>query len=141
MIDQLVKDNALKEPYLIGIGDKAEQIAQAFEDRQQTTQQTLEALRRLIAEIRQAQNEKDETELSPESFAVYWLLKKDGIKGASAVATVAGDAFEKYPHWQTSSHQEQEVRKAFYKALIEAGVDGVVDVAKTILKMLKRATQ
>jgi len=141
VIDQLVKDNALKEPYLIGIGDKAEQITQAFEDRQQTTQQTLEALRRLIAEIRQAQNEKDETELSPESFAVYWLLKKDGIKGASAVATVAGDAFEKYPHWQTSSHQEQEVRKAFYKALIDAGVDGVVDVAKTILKMLKRATQ
>ena len=63
------------------------------------------------------------------------------ITGASTVATAAGDAFEKYPHWQTSSHQEQEVRRAFYKSLIDAGVDGVSGVAKTILKMLKRATQ
>ena len=46
-----------------------------------------------------------------------------------------------YPHWQTSSHQEQEVRKSFYKALINAGVQGVVDVAQGILKMLRRATQ
>jgi hypothetical protein len=32
------------------------------------------------------------------------------------------------------------VRKAFYKALINAGVQGVVDVAQGILRMLRRAT-
>ena len=49
----------------------------------------------------------------------------------------AAEAFEQNPHWQSSSHQEQEVRKSFYKALISAGVDGVVEVAQNILKMLK----
>lgn len=140
-IEQLAGQEGIKEPYLLGIGDKAEQIAQAFEDRQKTTQETLEELRKLIQEILQARKERDDSELSAESFAVYWLLKKEGIEQADAVAKAAGDAFKQYPHWQTSSHQEQEVRKSFYKALINAGVQGVVDVAQDILKMLRRATQ
>jgi type I restriction enzyme, R subunit len=128
-IDQLTGQEANREPYLLSIRDKAEAIAQAFEDRQTTTQDTLEQLRRLIREITEARQERDATNYSAESFAVYWLLKKDGITQAEAVAKAAGEAFEQYPHWQTSSHQEQEVRKAFYKALINAGVQGVVDVA------------
>jgi len=141
VIEQLVSKEGGHEPYLIGIGDKAEQIAQAFEDRQKTTVETLEELRRLIQEINRARAERKEAELSPESFAVYWLLKKEGVTQADTVAKEAGKAFEKYPHWQTSSHQEQEVRKAFYKALINAGVQGVVELAQGILKMLRRATR
>lgn len=57
------------------------------------------------------------------------------------MAKAAGEAFEQYPHWQTSSHQEQEVRKSFYKALINARVEGVVDMAQGILRMLRRATE
>jgi hypothetical protein len=73
---------------------------------------------------------------------VYWLLKRDGVEQASQVARAVGEAFEQYPHWQTSSHQEREVRKSFYKALIDAGiVDGIVDIAQKILRMLRRASQ
>jgi type I restriction enzyme R subunit len=140
-IDQLTGQEACREPYLVSIGDKAEQIAQAFEDRQQTSQATLDELRKLIEEVRQARQERDASQLPPDSFAVYWLLHRDGVKKADEVAKAAGAAFEQYPHWQTSSHQEQEVRKSFYKALINAGVESVVDVAQSILKMLRRATQ
>jgi type I restriction enzyme R subunit len=138
-IDQLTNEEGNKEPYLISIGDKAEQIAQAFEDRQQTTQTTLQGLRELIDEITQARQDREATELSPEAFAVFWLLKKEGVEKADEVAKAAAQAFEQYPHWQTSTHQEQEVRRAFYKALITAGVDGVVELAQNILKMLRRA--
>jgi hypothetical protein len=48
-------------------------------------------------------------------------------------------ASEQYPHWQTSGHQEQEVRKAIYNALINANVEGVIEVTNGILKMLRRA--
>jgi type I restriction enzyme R subunit len=73
-----------------------------------------------------------------EAFAVYWLLRHDGVQQADAVARETERAFADYPHWQTSSHQEQELR-SFYKALITAGVDGVVDLAQHILNMLRRA--
>ena len=85
----------------------------------------------------EARKQREATELSPESFAVFWLLKQQGVEKADDVAKAAAEAFEQNPHWQSSSHQEQEVRKSFYKALISAGVDGVVEVAQNILKMLK----
>jgi type I restriction enzyme R subunit len=138
-IEQLGATEALREPYLISIADRAQQIAEAFEARQQTTEQALAALLKLYKEVGEARKERDAMKLSPESFAVYWLLKHDGVGQADAVAREAEQAFESCPHWQTSSHQEQELRKSFYKALISAGVDGVVDVAQRILNMLRRA--
>ncbi|MCB9924872.1 MAG: HsdR family type I site-specific deoxyribonuclease [Planctomycetaceae bacterium] len=136
-IDQLTREEANKEPYLLSIGEKAEQIAAAFEDRQQNTKDTLSGLEKLIQEYMEARKQREATELSPESFAVFWLLKQQGVEKADDVAKAAAEAFEQNPHWQSSSHQEQEVRKSFYKALISAGVDGVVEVAQNILKMLK----
>jgi type I restriction enzyme R subunit len=138
-IHQLSTTSAGQEPYLISIGDKAGEIAEAFETRQQTTEQTLQSLLELAEQVRKARQERDATKLSPESFAVYWLLKHDGVEQADSVARQAEQAFEAYPHWQTSSHQEQELRRSFYKALITAGVDGVVDVAQRILNMLRRS--
>jgi type I restriction enzyme R subunit len=136
-IDQLTREEANKEPYLLSIGEKAEQIAAAFEDRQQNTKDTLSGLEKLIQEYMEARKQREATELSPESFAVFWLLKQQGVEKADDVAKAAAEAFEQNPHWQSSSHQEQEVRKSFYKALITAEVDGVVEVAQNILKMLK----
>jgi type I restriction enzyme, R subunit len=138
-IHQLATVNAGQEPYLVSIGDKAEQIAGAFEGRQQTTEQTLRSLLELTEQVKKARQERDATKLLPESFAVYWLLKHDGIEQADSVARQAEQAFEAYPHWRSSTHQEQELRRSFYKALITAGVDGVVDVAERILNMLRRA--
>ena len=140
-INQIANANAGQEPYLLNIGDKAEQVAQLFETRQETTANTLKSLLELVAQAKQARQERDATQLSPESFAVYWLLKHDGVAQADAVARQAEQAFAAYPHWQTSSHQEQELRRSFYKALISAGIDGVVDVAQRILNMLRRAQQ
>jgi type I restriction enzyme R subunit len=139
-LHDIVERDARQEPYLISIGDKAEQIAQAFEARQETTQKTLEELERLLAELRQAQQRRAETELSPEAFAVFWMLQRDGVEKAQDVAQAAAMAFDEHPHWQSSSHQEQEVRKSLYKALITAGVDGVVEVAQRLMKMLRRAS-
>ena len=135
----MVSASAGQEPYLVSIGDKAGQIAQAFETRQQTTEQTLAELRRLRKEVAQARQEKDATNLSPESFAVYWFLKHEGIEQAESVARQAEIAFSENPHWQTSTHQGRQLLQSLYKALITAGVSSVTDVAQRILKMLGRA--
>ena len=135
-IDELVESRKAHEPYLINIGEMATEIARRFEERQRTTQETLTDLWKLIQETKAARQEAEATELSAEAFAVYWMLKRDGVEKAGEVARAAADAFDRHPHWRTSRHQEQDVRKAFYKALIDAGVDGVVDVAQGILRML-----
>jgi hypothetical protein len=56
-------------------------------------------------------------------------------------AQSAAQAFDEHPHWQTSSHHEQGVRRSLYKALIEAKIDGVVEVAQNIMRTLRRAKE
>ncbi len=136
----MVQEKGREQPYLISIGDKAEEIAQAFEDRQRTTQDTLRELERMVQELKEAEAQRDETNLNPEAFAVYWYLNKAEVPKALDVARTASSAFEQYPHWQTSTHQEQDVRRALYKALIDAGVEKVVDIAQGIMRMLRRSS-
>jgi type I restriction enzyme R subunit len=137
-LNQLVKDKAAEQPVLVSIGQKAEEIARAFQDRQKTTQETLTDLENLLRQLADAEKHQAETDLTPDAFAVFWMLERQGVRGALEVARAVASAFEQYPHWQTSGHQEQDVRKAIYKALINAGVEGVIDVANGILKTLRR---
>ena len=85
-LDQLVAQQANQEPYLISIGEKAEHIAELFETRQKTTEETLEELQRITQEYDKAVAERRATELTAESFAVYWLLKQDEVDKAMDVA-------------------------------------------------------
>jgi type I restriction enzyme R subunit len=137
-LNQLVKDKAAQQPVLVSIGQKAEEIARAFQDRQKTTRETLADLDSLLRQLADAEKRQAETDLTPDAFAVFWLLERQAVPRALEVAQGAASAFEQFPHWQTSSHQEQEVRKAIYKALINAKVEGVSDVVNGIFKMLRR---
>ena len=105
-----------------------------------TTQQALEALERLVADLKDAEKAREETGLSPEGFAAYYLLKQDGVAEAMRVAEQVSDAFDKHPHWQTSERQEQEVRVKLYKALLDVGVEKVVDGATKLMRLLRRAS-
>jgi type I restriction enzyme R subunit len=139
ILHELVDKKAGEHPYLISIGERAQQIAEAFEQRQWTAQQALEALEKLIASLKQAEKDRDATRLSPEAFAVYYLLKSEGVAEALKVAKESQKAFEQYPHWQTSERQEQDVRRSLYKALIDAGAEAVVELASKLTKLLRRA--
>jgi type I restriction enzyme, R subunit len=138
-LEALVNAKGGMEPYLISIGDRAEEIAAAFEDRQMETQRALAELDRLIRAAREAQKLRDETKLSPEAFAVFYVLKLDGVKEPLEAARKIEQTFEQFPHWQTSEAQEREVRKSIFKALIDAGVEAIAEVADKLMKLLRRA--
>jgi type I restriction enzyme R subunit len=139
-LHDLVGQRGREEPYLISIGDRAEEIAKAFEQHQLTTQQALEALEKLVADLRSADRAREATGLSPEAFAVYYVLSQQGIAEPLKAAEQVSYAFQQYPHWQTSERQEQEVRVALYKALMKGGVEEkkVVDGATKLLRLLRR---
>jgi len=138
VLEDLVHKKGFEQPHLIPIGDRAEQVVKVFQERQLETQKALEELERLLKEAEDAEAERAASGLSSESFAVYWLLKHDGVAGASEVAQRTGEALARYPHWQTSEHQEMEVRKALYKALIETKADKVPELATWLMTVLKR---
>lgn len=138
VIRTLVEEEGSRSLYLISIGERAEAIAQAFQERQTTTQETLRQLELLVQECGEARESQQRTELSPTAFAVFWLLRREQIEGAEKAARQVAEAFERYPHWQRSMEQERGLLIALYKVLLDAGVERVVECAERIMKVLGR---
>lgn len=127
------------KPFLVGIGERAEAVIQAFQQRQKDAQAALEELKALIAEINQAEAELAEKGLDARVFTVYWILQREGLPNAQAAAQAMQAVFEQHPHWQELSDQEREVRRALYRQLVEAGVakERLVPLADQIVLALK----
>jgi type I restriction enzyme R subunit len=138
---RLVQQERHQAPYLVSIGERAEQIARAFEERQLTAQEALRQLEELVEDYKAAERDRRESDLSPEGFAVLWLLKKEEITNAEIIAREIATSFERFPHWQRSERQERDLRKSIYKALIdsEIEVERVAEWADRLLTMLRRA--
>jgi type I restriction enzyme R subunit len=140
LLQQLTKETSAGAPHLIAIGQRAEEIVKAFEQRQIDTQLALDELEQLLREAQAAKEEQENSDLSSESFAVYWLLDRKEIPGAENIARKAEDAFAKYPHWKSSEVQDREVRRALVRALLEGGVqENAAELGSWLLDLLRRA--
>jgi len=139
-LETLVSQEGRQAPHLIPIGERAEQIARAFEERLITVQQALSNLEKLIAEYGEAVRNRKDSDLSVEGFGVYWLLKSEDLKEAGQVAQELESTFRGHPHWKMSAAQEREVRTAMYRALLgRVPKENVVEIADRIITVLKKA--
>jgi type I restriction enzyme R subunit len=139
-LTMLVAQHGGQQPYLLSIGDRAQAIAQAFDERQITTRQALGRLKKLIEELKGAEAERSGTGLSSDAFAVYYLLKTENAKEPQKAAEAVDRAFHDYPHWRVSERQGREVRQALYKALMGAGVKRMAEFVEQLMRLLERRT-
>lgn len=123
LLHDLVADERETKPFLMSIGERAEQIAAAFRDRQMSTEDALTALSGLAREAIQAEKEQESTGLKPEAFAVLWYLKGKGLREGTSqeVATAASTVFHDCPQWRVRPDQERQVRLKLNASLIRAG--------------------
>jgi type I restriction enzyme, R subunit len=142
ILHETVERDRVFSPYLISIGERADEVAEAFRDRQMTTEDALSAFEKLAREAVEARDVQSESGLSQEAFAVKWFLHGKGVadEGAEAVAKAAGAAFDQCPLWRVRQDEEREVRTKLYGALIRAGIDadGYVE---DILHSLRRVSR
>jgi type I restriction enzyme, R subunit len=138
-IQALVEEQGAQAPHLIPIGERAEHLAQLFEERLSSAEDALRELEALVREVRAAEEARRTSDLSPEGFAVQWLLQRQGVAAAEAVARQAMVAFAAHPHWARAASQERDVRLALYKALRAAGVKDLPAVVDHLLDTLRRA--
>jgi len=140
-LGQKVEEEAAAAPYLLSIGERAEAIAEAFKQRQVSTQEALQQLEELVREINEATREQAERGLSGEPFAIFWLLKQAGLPANRAEA-VAGNmiaVFDRYPHWRTSDPQARQVRRLLYTFLQpQAKTSDVPTLAERIMAVVRR---
>ncbi len=111
-----------------------------FKERQKTTEETLQELKKLIEEINAAEKEQIEKCMSPEIFTVYWLFKQRGLSEPEKLANQIGVVFSQYPHWKGSNAQEKEVRRELYALVMTAGIEDIAlanEIIEDIVKKLK----
>jgi len=139
-IEKLISDEALKTPYLISIGDKAEEIIRQYKQRQYDTQQTLEALKKLIEAINEARKEQAEKNMPIDVFSVFWILKHEGVDNPEENADQMRAVFEMYPHYNESERHERSVKQKLCGVLFKSGIKDtrkVMELTQKIMRVLK----
>jgi type I restriction enzyme R subunit len=118
-----VEKSAHEQPFLISIGERAEEIAKQFEERQIGTEQALQLLLDLAKKAKDGRDAQQATGLPPDSFAVFWYLTGKGLpeEKAKSIAEAAATTFADHPHWRASGEQLRAVRLGLYGGLIHAG--------------------
>ena len=139
-----VTQNKLKQPYLISIGERAEQIAQVYSKGQESSENTARVLETLIQEMNEANREQNSLRMSPDIFSLYWFLKNKMIKEPEKIATEMSSVFTKYSKWRTNPRQERDIRLELNRTLSghtkNADISMIqknTEIAKEIIDRLK----
>ncbi|MDM7325058.1 MAG: HsdR family type I site-specific deoxyribonuclease [Thermus sp.] len=144
-LHRLVEDEGRTAPYLLSIGERAEEIRRRFEERQIESQQALRELDELVRQLEAAHAERESSPLSPQAFAVEWWLRTHKVNPEKAlqVAQEMEKAFAEFPNWVSSHPQESQLRTRLYKSLAAIGINvsDVVPWANAILDLLRKVAQ
>jgi len=137
---KLVSERKEDQPYLVTIGERVELIAQAFYERQISSQEALRRLEEELKGLKAAEQARKETDLSPEGFAIFWYLIREGISNAKSIAAEIEKALHDYPHWYWDSAQERSLRICIYKAFAGAEIpkSELSNYVEKILAILRR---
>ncbi len=125
-----------KEPYLIPIGERAEQVLAQYEERQASTQETLSHLEELLKEYVEARKERARLGLDTRSFTVYWVLKQLGIASPREVAASVCAVLERFPNYRDNAGELRRLKAELYKVFLQAGAkETMVALADRILRL------
>lgn len=132
--------NVDRQPYAISVGERPALIAELYKQRQKSTQETLEILKKIIEEINSARKQQAGKKMRPEVFSIFWLLKKEGVGSPDGHANRMREAVEKHPHWRTSERHERNVRQSLYRNLVQSGIsdtDRHTEICSKVMRILK----
>ncbi|OUJ69395.1 type I restriction endonuclease subunit R [Hymenobacter crusticola] len=127
-----------QNPFVVGIGERAESLAQLYEDRQLTTQEVLAAFVALTQEKVNGSEEQKNLGLDGNQYAIFGAVRTMLPTVLPAQALALDALFRQYPHAGWDSQQTSNLRSALYKALLPLIGAGKMIELTTKLLMLKR---
>lgn len=143
-IQNEVESNKKEQPFLISIGEKANEIATMYTEGQKLSEEIAKELESLIDEIIEANKEQKSRKMSPDIFSLFWFIKKKGVASPEKIASCMAAVLTKYPKWRTNPRQERDIRLELNKALEMNVEDDDIDqikknaeIAKEIIDRMK----
>ncbi len=112
-----IEQHQHEQPYLISIGERVEAVIQRLQDRQISVQGALEQLGTLAEEAVTAEAQQAESDLTSGEFALYWVLKGQGVASPDTTARAVHRILAEHPGWPYNAGLERKVRLELYKVL------------------------
>ena len=135
ILHKTVTEEGRSKPFLISIGDRAEALTEAYENRQRTTQEVLVEYRKLVEECERAASEQVRMNLDDNGYAVYTVLREFAEDITSEGAQEVNSIFDQFPDYQWNEQQERELRIKLYGILRPMVTQGVMGPTNALLKI------
>jgi len=114
-----IEQHQAEQPYLFSLAERVEEVIQKLHDRQVSTQTALYTLSGLVESTASAQEEQVESGMDAAKYALYWVLRGQGLPDADAEAR-AGDVEQvllEHPGWAYNPEQERAAHLRLYAVL------------------------
>ncbi|MCK4538281.1 MAG: HsdR family type I site-specific deoxyribonuclease [Candidatus Krumholzibacteria bacterium] len=138
-VRKTVLEDTNTNPYLKPIGDRAETIMEAYDERQCTTVEALKKIEELIREIVEAREQQKEMGFDVTTFSFYWTLKQEDVPQPDRTAIIIHTVFDRFPHHRENMAELRLLKAELYKTLLPlVGKEGMIPVVEKLLRVATR---
>ena len=136
ILHKTVTEGSRSKPFLISIGERAEALTEAYENRQLITQQALTEFEKLADEYTHASSERAQMNLDENTYAVYKVLEGYAETIRPEQAQALNRVFDQFPDYQWNEHQSSQLRRMFYLTLRPiVGAENLVKATNALLEL------
>ena len=117
VLSKTVTEESRSKPFLISIGERADVVAEAYENRQMSTQEALAEFEKFAEECNQATIETVRLNLDDNAYAIYKVLQEATRAVTPEEARSVNEVFDQFPDYEWNFHQTLRLRTQLYKRL------------------------
>ena len=134
-IRKTIVDEEESNPYLKAIGDRAEAIMEAYDERQVSTEDALKKIEILIQQIIEARRQQSEMGFDATTFSIYWTLYQEGVSEPKENAVTIRGIFDRFPNHRENVAELRQLKAELYKTLLPlVGKESMVSLAEKLLR-------
>ena len=136
ILHKTVTEESQSKPFLISIGERAEALTEAYENRRLQTQEALAAFEKLAEEYTEASRERAQMNLDENAYAVYTVLKGFAEDITPERVRALNRVFDQFPDYQWNEHQSSQLRRMFYVTLRPiVGAENLIEATNGLLEL------
>jgi len=113
-----IADKNSDDPFLIGLLERATQVEANYENRQTSTRDALEELKKLYSDDLERQKQQAEKGFDGLTFFINMSLIDKNFKNADKITSQIREEFVKNPNWKSSEKELRELRNGVYFAIL-----------------------
>lgn len=129
------------DPFLIGLQERAAQVEERYEERQITTQEALDEIKRIYEDDVKRKKEQVEKGFDGLTFFIFRKLLDKGFKKADEITKQIKAEFVNNPNWKTSEKELRDLRTGAYYAVLgeEEDIDKAAAIVEDLFNQLFKA--